>query len=458
MIRLAVLERDAKAVRHLLAAAQPKEQGCFLLLRDGRASEGRRLVALDLLLPPDDAWEGQTEGHLRPSARWISAAVSRAVSQRAGLLFIHSHPDSDHPVGLSRRDRSAIASLGAAIAPVLEGPFAAVAVHPEGWAGEVWDGPRLGRIDRLVSVGRTLHPLSAAPSTLARGEDVALDARQVDALGMVHARLRELHVAVVGAGGLGSPIAEQLVRMAVSTVTLVDHDALDTPSNVRRVFGSVAADLRATTPPGKVDVVGRHLDQLGLGVTIRRITGDVRSEPIFRALLDADVVICGTDTHGSRAAMNELASPYLLPVIDVGVRVGAKTSGALAALVAELRVLTPVTPCLWCRGAISADVIRAENLPAAERARLEAEGYLVGAVGGPAPSVVALTVLGSSLATCALLVLLSEEGKAAPSGVVVDGFLGYSMETQPTEPVPGCRCRRRLGMGDAEPPPLLTST
>jgi hypothetical protein len=72
--------------------------------------------------------------------------------------------------------------------------------------------------------------------------------------------------------------------------------------------------------------------------------------------------------------------------------------------------------------------------------------------------VVALTVLGSSLATCALLVLLSEEGKAAPSGVVVDGFLGYSMETQPTEPVPGCRCRRRLGMGDAEPPPLLTST
>jgi hypothetical protein len=174
-------------------------------------------------------------------------------------------------------------------------------------------------------------------------------------------------------------------------------------------------------------------------------------------LLDADVVICGTDTHGSRAVVNELASSYLLPVIDVGVRVGAKTSGVLAALVAELRVLTPVTPCLWCRSAISADIIRAENLPAAERAQLEAEGYLVGGVGGPAPSVVALTVLGSSLATCALLVLLSEEGGAAPSGVIVDGFLGYSVETRPTEPVPGCRCRLRLGLGDAEPPPLLTS-
>jgi hypothetical protein len=237
MIRLAVLEPDAAAVCDLLAAAEPKEQGCFLLLRDGRTNEGRRLVALDLLSPPDDAWEGQTEGQLRPSARWISAAVSRAISERAGLLFIHSHPDPDHLVGLSPRDRSAIASLSATIAPVLKGPFAAVAVHPEGWAGEVWDGTRLRRIDRLVSVGRTLHPLSPAPSTPARGEDAALDARQADALGMVHARLRDLHVAVVGAGGLGSPIAEQLVRMGVSTVTLVDHDAL-TP---HLIFGGCSA-------------------------------------------------------------------------------------------------------------------------------------------------------------------------------------------------------------------------
>ena len=88
------------------------------------------------------------------------------------------------------------------------------------------------------------------------------------------------------------------------------------------MFGSTAADLRATTPPAKVDVVGRHLDQLGLGTTIRRIKGDVRSENVFRALLDADVVICATDTHGSRAVLNELASVYLLPLIDVGVRVG----------------------------------------------------------------------------------------------------------------------------------------
>lgn len=455
MIRLVVLEEDVAVVNASFAAASPKEQGCFLLLREGRGSEGRRLLSGGVLMPPDNAWEGQTEGHLRPSAQWISAAVSRAVSQKAGLLFIHSHPDPLHPCGLSDLDRGAAGALGATLRPVLEGPFAAVAVHPEGWAGEVWDNGHLLPIDRIFSVGRTLRRLSPAPVSVG-ADDGALDCRQLDALGVVHERLLDLHAAVVGIGGLGSPIAEQLVRMGVGTVTLADHDPLDTPSNVRRVFGSTAADLRAAAPPAKVDVVGRHLDQLGLATTIRRIKGDVREEKVFRALLDADVVICGTDTHGSRAVLNELASVYFLPVIDVGVRVGAKTSGTLAALVAELRVLTPTTPCLWCRGVISADVIRAENLPADERARLESEGYLVGGVGGAAPSVVALTVLGSALATCALLALLSEEGGVAPSGLILDGFLGYAMETDPTNPVADCRCRRRLGLGDSAPPPFLT--
>jgi hypothetical protein len=238
-------------------------------------------------------------------------------------------------------------------------------------------------------------------------------------------------------------------------MTLVDHDVLDTPSNVRRVVGSTSADLRATAPPAKVDVVGRHLDQLGLGVPVRRVAGDVRTEAVFRELLDTDVVICATDSHGSRAVINDLASTYLLPVIDVGVQAGAKRNADLAALVAEVSILTPVTPCLWCRERISAEVIRAENLPAEQRDRLHREGYLVGGVGEPAPSVTALTALGAGLATCALLGLLSREGEVCPSGYWVDGLMGDSGETQPTEPVATCRCRGRIGAGDTEPPPFL---
>ena len=108
-----------------------------------------------------------------------------------------------------------------------------------------------------------------------------------------------------------------------------------------------------------------------------------------------------------------------------------------------------MTPCLLCRDRISAEVIRAENLPANQRDKLAREGYLIGGVGEPAPSVMALTALGAGLATCALLAMLSSEGEVSLSGYWVDGFMGDSGETQPIGPVATCRCRRRLGRGDA---------
>jgi molybdopterin-synthase adenylyltransferase len=456
--RLALLRVDVEELLDVLRDAEPHESGAFLLLHEGRGVRGRRLLGVDPIFPAGgDAWEAQHEGQLRPSARWISAAISRAVTEHAGLLFVHSHPDPGHPIGFSAVDRSAILSLGETIGPILEGPFAAAVVHPEGWAGAVVDQQALVPLGQIVSVGRTLRVLTPPrPVPRRRATDVPeLDDRQRDALGTVHDILQQLHVAVVGVGGTGSAVVEQLVRMGTGSVTLVDGDLLDTPSNVRRVAGSTPIDLHATTAPAKVDVVGRHVDQLGLGVPVRRVFGDVRHEHVFRQLLDADVVICCTDTHGSRAILNELASAYLLPVLDVGVQAGAKKNADLAALVAEISVLTPATPCLWCRQRISADVIRAENLPPNQRESLVREGYLVGGVGVPAPSVMALTALGASLGTCALLALLTSEGAVCPSGYWIDGLMGDSGETEPAEPLPTCRCRSRLGIGDAAPTPFL---
>jgi hypothetical protein len=187
-------------------------------------------------------------------------------------------------------------------------------------------------------------------------------------------------------------------------------------------------------------------------VPVHRIFGDVRDESVWRDLLDVDVIICCTDTHGSRASLNDLAGAYFLPVIDVGTQAGARKNADLAALVAEVSVLTPVTPCLWCRERISAEVIQAENLPGDQRDKLLREGYLMAGVGEPAPSVMALTALAAGLATCALLAMLSSEGEVCPSGYWIDGLMGDRRETQPTEPLPGCRCRGRIGAGDGTSP------
>jgi molybdopterin/thiamine biosynthesis adenylyltransferase len=455
MIRLVVLGSVVDRIEAHLRRSSPREDGCFCLVREGRGHTDRRLMAYDVILPPPGAWEAQERDQLRPSAIWLSAALSRAITEEAGLLFVHSHPDARFPPGLSPSDHGAFRSLAATIAPMLDGPFSAAVVHPEGWTGVTESDGGVTPINSIAAVGRTLRDIGVDDDRRPVPLDVdSLDTRQRDALGVVHDRLLGMRVAIVGAGGLGSPIAEVLVRMGVR-VGLFDHDLLDTPSNARRVFGSRLGDLDASPPRSKVDVVGEHLDCLGLAPPVDRVRGDVRREAVFRRLLDYDVVIAATDTHGSRAILNQLPSCYLLPIVDVGVRAGSKRNGHLAALVAEVRVVTPTTPCLWCRGTISADVIWAENLPPERREALEAEGYLVGGVGRPAPSVAALTVLGAGVASCALLALVSDDGDVSPSGFLVDGFVGYTMPTGPEEPMSECRCRERIGAGDRSPPPFL---
>jgi hypothetical protein len=450
VIRLALHDPPTRDLEQQLRASAPLEDGAFYVLREGRGVDGRRLLATELLPPPPGAWETQGKGILRPSTRWLTVVISRAVEGRAGLLFVHSHPDADHPAGFSAVDTDAIMALGATVAPILEGPFAAAVVHETGWVGTLWNDGQLEPIERIIAVGTGFRILTP---TAQPNED--LDARQRDALGVVHDRLRALSVGLVGCGGLGSPMAEALVRMGVAELVLIDHDLLDTLSNARRVFGSSLADLNASVPPPKVDVIGRHVELLGFGTRVTRVNADVRTENAFRALLDTDVVLMGTDTHGSRATVNDLASTYLLPVIDVGVRAGTTADGSLSALTAGLRLLTPDRPCLWCRGTISADAIRIENLPAEQRAQLAREGYVAGGFVAPVPSVGALTVFGAGMATCALLALLSDQSDVIPSGYVFDGMLGDAFETEPSEPKTDCRCRHQIGQGDTGAPPFI---
>jgi hypothetical protein len=141
---------------------------------------------------------------------------------------------------------------------MLDGIFVAAVVHPEGWAACEWREDGIAAIDRIWSIGRTIQWLSPFSST----PDTDLDDRQRDALGRIHDYMRSLDVAVIGCGGLGSPIAEQLVRIGTRSVTLNDFDRIDTRSNVRRVFGATNADANAAIPPAKVDVVGRYLEHL----------------------------------------------------------------------------------------------------------------------------------------------------------------------------------------------------
>lgn len=426
------------------------EDGVFVLARPGTTGSGLRLVGFEVLDPPADAWDRQGPDTLAPSAQWLSAAISRACAEDACLVLVHSHPHPLHPAGLSPLDVATMRDLAPVIEQITGGPFVLVAVKQGQWAGALSIDGLPVDLDRIDAVGLGLDPLSPP----AVQPDALLDDRQIRALGGTNAALRSLTVAVIGCGGTGAAVAEQVHRMGVARLILIDHDTVDTESNVRRMLGSTMQDADQYPHPYKVDVVARRLRETGLpGTEVFAIAGDVRDEQVFRTILDADIAICTTDTHSSRAVLNDAAYAYALPLIDVGARVSTR-SGALEGLVAERRIVTPERPCLWCTQSISRSQVAMENMDPARRAGLQAEGYVAGGGTAHEASIISLNVLASALGACALPGLLTDAAERIPHRSVWDGMLGdsCSLEANTSD---SCTCHRLRLLADAAPIPLL---
>ncbi len=189
------------------------------------------------------------------------------------------------------------------------------------------------------------------------------------------------HALIIGAGGLGSPVALYLGSAGVGRITVVDHDVVD-ETNLQR---QIAHNLARVGHPKAESIVE----------AIAAINPDVRVTPIVQradeALLgelvaQADVVLDCTDNFATRHAINRACVKHRKPLV----------SGAAIRMDGQLSVFdarTPGNPCYACVFPESADL---------EETRCATMGVfapLVGIVGTmqAAEALKLLTGLGSRL-------------------------------------------------------------
>ena len=221
----------------------------------------------------------------------------------------------------------------------------------------------------------------------------------------------DLRVAIAGAGGTGSAIAEQLVRLGVRKLLLVDADCLSL-SNVTRVYGSTPADVGRP----KVEVLRDHLMRIApdLDCEVLARMGTLKSA--VRAMAAADLVLGCTDDNAGRLVLARLSTYFLLPVIDLGVLISSDATGKIQGIDGRVTTMLPGTACLVCRDRIDLARAGAELRTPEERRRLADEGYAP-ALGQTEPAVVAFT---SAVAAAAVNELL-------------DRLIGYGPLDRPTE-------------------------
>jgi adenylyltransferase/sulfurtransferase len=117
-------------------------------------------------------------------------------------------------------------------------------------------------------------------------------------------------VLLVGAGGLGSPVALYLAAAGVGKLGLVDFDQVD-ESNLQRQILYTTSDVG--TP--KVEAAERRLQALNPEVSIVRHEGRLTSASAFEVLSGYDVIVDGTDNFPTRYLVNDAAVLLRKPVV-----------------------------------------------------------------------------------------------------------------------------------------------
>src|SRR5262249_23324785 len=132
--------------------------------------------------------------------------------------------------------------------------------------------------------------------------------RQIRALGSDgHAQLRATTIGVVGAGGLGAHVIQQLAHLGIGHLVVIDPDRVST-TNLSRLVGARRRDARLRRR--KTHVARRMVGNIGGPTRVTTVFGSATDAEPARALLDCDVIIGCTDTQWSRTILNAIAYQY----------------------------------------------------------------------------------------------------------------------------------------------------
>jgi molybdopterin/thiamine biosynthesis adenylyltransferase len=333
------------------------------------------------------------------SAAW-APAFGAAEDDRCVPVFVHTHPGGDpaaSPWDLEVDDELAPVAAIRTMQPLYGSLI----------LGGTTDAPRIsGRllrdgnprpIDRVRVIGERLKVLVAAQGGI---ELPATFDRQARAFGADGQRLlAALRVGIVGVGGTGSAVAEQLLRLGVGELVVVDTQTLSA-SNVTRVYGSGLSDEGAP----KVELVRGNAHRIGFGTLVQTVMGDVTEEDVALRLAHCDIIFGCTDDHAGRAVLSRMPLHLLLHLIDCGVTVASR-DGVLDGVFGRVTTVVPGSPCLVCHGDIDPARVRLEQTSADELARLMRDGY-VPELDTQEPSVVVYTTAVAAASISEMLIRL----------------------------------------------------
>lgn len=378
-----------------------KEAIAFAICGRYSTSNQKGLLVHRLLLIPHDQCFRKGD-FIEWQTHLIDDLVDEAASKGMGILKIHSHPKGF--TEFSELDDASDCIIFPSIYALMndaEPHFSAIMYEDESIIARVVTKTNCFlSVDKITVVGDEVKLMCTKKE---HGNHTAsLRNQQTFGEGTV-SLLKGLTVVVIGCSGTGSITLEQLARLGVGKLVLADPDLIEY-KNLNRILNSTEDD--AIKKRSKVDVLKAAITSFGFNTEVEIYQTLVQEDPeLIKAIIAADFVFGCVDSIEGRSILNSLATFYLLPYIDLGVKLVSDKKGGIDEISGSVHYLQPGKSSLLSRGVYTINQLSSEELKRTNPtmyAEQRKRGYIVN-MDIESPAVISINMQVSSLAVLEFL-------------------------------------------------------
>ena len=402
------------------------------------------------LIPYDHCFVRESD-----QVNWSTSLIEDLLieSEKKGWAIVkfHSHPSGFRDFSQTDciSDRELFSSVYGWIDG--EGPHASVVMLPDGFlfGRVITSNLKFIQIDRISVIGDDLQFFHKHFESDIR----EFERRTAQTFGAGTTKLlNTLKIGVVGCSGTGSPVVEQIVRLGVGEIVLVDPDVVE-EKNLNRILNTTKEDAKLEKK--KVEVLKDAIIKMDLGTKVKAFSENIYdNKDVIYELNSCDLLFGCVDSVDGRHLLNQISTFYLIPYLDLGVKLIADGKGGIDQICGTIHYLQAGGGSLQSRGVYNSEELRAASMYRTSIEDYEEQkksGYITN-VNVDSPAVISVNMQIASMAVNEFLARIhpfrhdDSREFAVTRLSLSDGYIQYEEEGDPDEYL-----LKHIGKGTIQP-------
>lgn len=387
---LVIAQMVAEQLREHLLPGDGLEAAALLLCAQ-TCRRRKKLLGREIIAVPHDRCV-RTRDSITWPGEFVEEAIDRAIKGGDAVIAVHSHPGG--LFAFSSADDESDQSVMSALRHGTDQIAGSAIMIPNGaMCARIYESEHaVAPVDLVMATGPDILAWWSEGATA-----VGPSAPPMAFTSQMRSWLGRFSVCVIGVSGTGSIVAEQLARLGIGEIILIDFDKLER-GNLNRILNSSLAGIDSY----KVEMFASAIRLYRADCDVVALPRSIGTPEAILAACEADVLFSCVDTAEGRHIADRISAYFSMPLFDVGVAIPTEPMSCDGRRIAEVygRVdyVYPGGSSLMDRGVYDAALLDAEYLARVAPqvlSRRIADGYLRG-VPEEAPGVIALNMRAAS--------------------------------------------------------------